>query len=48
DECFDPGSDVDEIEFLLHRDPSTPKISEGPDIKLNGSLQPIKDDSQDV
>ncbi|GKA92933.1 hypothetical protein Tco_0814858 [Tanacetum coccineum] len=27
DECFDPGSDVDEIEFLLHRDPSTPKIS---------------------
>ncbi|GJV90108.1 hypothetical protein Tco_1534046 [Tanacetum coccineum] len=21
DECFDPGSDVDEIEFLLHRDP---------------------------
>ncbi|GJV88607.1 hypothetical protein Tco_1532545 [Tanacetum coccineum] len=27
DECFDPGGDVDEIEFLLHRDPSTPKIS---------------------
>ncbi|GJU10455.1 hypothetical protein Tco_1132851 [Tanacetum coccineum] len=27
DECFDPGSDVDEIEFLLHRDPSTPTIS---------------------
>ncbi|GJY93718.1 hypothetical protein Tco_0509500 [Tanacetum coccineum] len=26
DECFDPGGDVDEIEFLLHRDPSTPKI----------------------
>ncbi|GKA37375.1 hypothetical protein Tco_0723940, partial [Tanacetum coccineum] len=25
DECFDPGSDVDEIEFLLYRDPS--KIS---------------------
>ncbi|GJR53248.1 hypothetical protein Tco_1403769 [Tanacetum coccineum] len=25
DECFDQGSDVDEIEFLLHRDPS--KIS---------------------
>ncbi|GJZ36504.1 hypothetical protein Tco_0582695 [Tanacetum coccineum] len=25
DECFDPGGDVDEIEFLLHRDPS--KIS---------------------
>ncbi|GJW21504.1 hypothetical protein Tco_0032126 [Tanacetum coccineum] len=25
DECFDPGDDVDEIEFLLHRDPS--KIS---------------------
>ncbi|GJV95988.1 hypothetical protein Tco_1547565 [Tanacetum coccineum] len=22
DECFDPGGDVDEIEFLLHRDPS--------------------------
>ncbi|GJW79864.1 hypothetical protein Tco_0143839 [Tanacetum coccineum] len=27
DECFDPGGDVDEIEFLLHRDPSTTKIS---------------------
>ncbi|GKD42093.1 hypothetical protein Tco_1266738 [Tanacetum coccineum] len=27
DECFDPGGDVDEIELLLHRDPSTPKIS---------------------
>ncbi|GJT45991.1 hypothetical protein Tco_0954706 [Tanacetum coccineum] len=27
DECFDPGGDVDEIEFLLRRDPSTPKIS---------------------
>ncbi|GKG06655.1 hypothetical protein Tco_0329624, partial [Tanacetum coccineum] len=27
DECFDPGGDVDEIAFLLHRDPSTPKIS---------------------
>ncbi|GKE60148.1 hypothetical protein Tco_1510515, partial [Tanacetum coccineum] len=27
DECFDPGGDVDEIEFLLHRDPSTPKLS---------------------
>ncbi|GJV80255.1 hypothetical protein Tco_1516125 [Tanacetum coccineum] len=27
DECFDSGSDVDEIEFLLNRDPSTPKIS---------------------
>ncbi|GKB43925.1 hypothetical protein Tco_0888867 [Tanacetum coccineum] len=27
DECFNPGSDVDEIELLLHRDPSTPKIS---------------------
>ncbi|GKA27808.1 hypothetical protein Tco_0713976 [Tanacetum coccineum] len=27
DECFDPGGDVDEIEFLLHRDPSTPKMS---------------------
>ncbi|GJW08349.1 hypothetical protein Tco_1570772 [Tanacetum coccineum] len=26
DECFDPGGDVDEIELLLHRDPSTPKI----------------------
>ncbi|GJS91117.1 hypothetical protein Tco_0773753 [Tanacetum coccineum] len=25
DECFDPGGDVDEIEFLLHHDPSTPK-----------------------
>ncbi|GKC21368.1 hypothetical protein Tco_1023518 [Tanacetum coccineum] len=27
DECFDPGGDVDEIEFLLHCDPSTPKLS---------------------
>ncbi|GJV92666.1 hypothetical protein Tco_1540479 [Tanacetum coccineum] len=27
DECFNPGDDVDEIEFLLHHDPSTPKIS---------------------
>ncbi|GJX09149.1 hypothetical protein Tco_0199008, partial [Tanacetum coccineum] len=27
DEYFDPGGDVDEIQFLLHRDPSTPKIS---------------------
>ncbi|GJS63544.1 hypothetical protein Tco_0678108 [Tanacetum coccineum] len=27
DECFDPGGNVDEIEFLLYRDPSTPKIS---------------------
>ncbi|GJY53633.1 hypothetical protein Tco_0445297 [Tanacetum coccineum] len=27
DECFDPGGDVYEIELLLHRDPSTPKIS---------------------
>ncbi|GKC07564.1 hypothetical protein Tco_0999174, partial [Tanacetum coccineum] len=26
-ECFDPGGDVDETEFLLHHDPSTPKIS---------------------
>ncbi|GKE40310.1 hypothetical protein Tco_1463715, partial [Tanacetum coccineum] len=27
DECFDQCGDVDEIELLLHRDPSTPKIS---------------------
>ncbi|GJU13358.1 reverse transcriptase domain-containing protein [Tanacetum coccineum] len=27
DKCFNPGGDVDEIEFLLHRDPSTPKLS---------------------
>ncbi|GJW65772.1 hypothetical protein Tco_0117656 [Tanacetum coccineum] len=27
DEYFDPGGDVDEIELLLQRDPSTPKIS---------------------
>ncbi|GKF01929.1 hypothetical protein Tco_0028852, partial [Tanacetum coccineum] len=27
DECFNPGGDVDEIEFLLHHDLSTPKIS---------------------
>ncbi|GJZ23556.1 hypothetical protein Tco_0561015 [Tanacetum coccineum] len=27
DECFNPGGDVDEIELLLHRDPSTPKMS---------------------
>ncbi|GKE51360.1 hypothetical protein Tco_1486516 [Tanacetum coccineum] len=25
--CFDPDGDVDEIELLLHHDPSTPKIS---------------------
>ncbi|GJX49519.1 hypothetical protein Tco_0276364 [Tanacetum coccineum] len=27
DECFNPGGDVDEIKFLLHRDPSNPKLS---------------------
>ncbi|GJV16821.1 hypothetical protein Tco_1362144 [Tanacetum coccineum] len=27
DECFNPSGDVDEIEFLLHRDSFTPKIS---------------------
>nr|GEV01227.1 hypothetical protein [Tanacetum cinerariifolium] len=27
DECFDPGDDVDEIELLLHHDPSTLKMS---------------------
>ncbi|GKC21420.1 hypothetical protein Tco_1023570 [Tanacetum coccineum] len=27
DKCFNPGGDVDEIEFLLHRDPSTPNMS---------------------
>nr|GFA66707.1 hypothetical protein [Tanacetum cinerariifolium] len=27
DKCFDPGDDIDEIELLLHRDPSTPKMS---------------------
>nr|GEU55218.1 hypothetical protein [Tanacetum cinerariifolium] len=27
DEYFDPGDDVDEIELLLHRYPSTPKMS---------------------
>ncbi|GKA32918.1 hypothetical protein Tco_0719285, partial [Tanacetum coccineum] len=27
DECFDPGGDVDEIEFLLHCDPSSPMLS---------------------
>nr|GEU68150.1 hypothetical protein [Tanacetum cinerariifolium] len=27
DECFDPSDDVDEIELLLHRDPSNPKMS---------------------
>ncbi|GKD33501.1 hypothetical protein Tco_1249010 [Tanacetum coccineum] len=27
DEFFDQSDDVDEIELLLHRDPSTPKIS---------------------
>ncbi|GJR53557.1 hypothetical protein Tco_1404078 [Tanacetum coccineum] len=26
DECFDPGGNVDEIELLLHCDPSTPMI----------------------
>ncbi|GJV91793.1 hypothetical protein Tco_1539606 [Tanacetum coccineum] len=27
DKCFDPGGDVDKIEFLLHCDPSTPRTS---------------------
>ncbi|GKE15880.1 hypothetical protein Tco_1423457, partial [Tanacetum coccineum] len=27
DECFNPGDDVDEIEFVLHCDPSTPTLS---------------------
>nr|GEV11086.1 hypothetical protein [Tanacetum cinerariifolium] len=27
DECFDPSDDVNEIELLLHHDPSTPKMS---------------------
>ncbi|GJY98885.1 reverse transcriptase domain-containing protein [Tanacetum coccineum] len=27
DEYFNPGGDVDKIEFLLHRDPSTPMMS---------------------
>nr|GEZ30021.1 hypothetical protein [Tanacetum cinerariifolium] len=27
DERFDPSDDVDEIELLLHRDPSNPKMS---------------------
>nr|GEW83008.1 hypothetical protein [Tanacetum cinerariifolium] len=26
-ECFNRGDDIDEIELLLHRDPSTPKMS---------------------
>nr|GEX45521.1 hypothetical protein [Tanacetum cinerariifolium] len=47
DECFDPGDDVDEIELLLHRDLSTPKMSvasilEGftnePPLEENGDL----------
>ncbi|GKE00107.1 hypothetical protein Tco_1388090, partial [Tanacetum coccineum] len=47
DECFDPGGDVDEIEFLLHHDPSTPKISvasildgftDEPPLEENGDL----------
>ncbi|GJW04467.1 hypothetical protein Tco_1563323 [Tanacetum coccineum] len=45
DECFDPGGDVDEIEFLLHRDPSkisVDSILEGftdePPIKENDDL----------
>nr|GEV45230.1 Gag-Pol polyprotein [Tanacetum cinerariifolium] len=27
DECFDLGDDIDDIELLLYRDPSTPKMS---------------------
>nr|GEX03935.1 reverse transcriptase domain-containing protein [Tanacetum cinerariifolium] len=27
DECFNPGDEVDDIELLLHRDPSTSKMS---------------------
>ncbi|GJS77634.1 retrovirus-related pol polyprotein from transposon TNT 1-94 [Tanacetum coccineum] len=45
DECFDPGSDVDEIEFLLHRDPSkinVDSILEGftdePPLEVNDDL----------
>nr|GEW28460.1 hypothetical protein [Tanacetum cinerariifolium] len=51
DECFNPGDDVDEIELLLHRDPSTPKMSvasilEGftnePLLKVNDDLFDLK------
>ncbi|GJS83209.1 hypothetical protein Tco_0749750, partial [Tanacetum coccineum] len=38
DECFDPGGDVDEIEFLLHRDPSTPKLSVASILEGNDDL----------
>nr|GEZ44176.1 hypothetical protein [Tanacetum cinerariifolium] len=47
DEYFDPADDVDEIEPLLHHDPSTPKISiafilegftDGPSLKENEDL----------
>nr|GEV45231.1 hypothetical protein [Tanacetum cinerariifolium] len=50
-ECFDPGDDVDDIELLLYRDPSTPKMSvafilEGftnePPLKKNGDLFDLK------
>nr|GEY97946.1 hypothetical protein [Tanacetum cinerariifolium] len=27
DECFNPGDDIDKIELLIHRGPSTPKMS---------------------
>ncbi|GJV04127.1 hypothetical protein Tco_1337696 [Tanacetum coccineum] len=56
DECFDPGGDVDEIEFLLRRDPSTPKMSvvsilEGftnePPLKENDDLFDLKSKAND-
>nr|GEW61681.1 hypothetical protein [Tanacetum cinerariifolium] len=43
DECFDLGDDVDEIELLLHRDPSTPKMSVASILEGLTNEQPIKE-----
>ncbi|GJX16280.1 hypothetical protein Tco_0217112 [Tanacetum coccineum] len=43
DECFDPGGDVDAIELLLHRDPSTPKISIASILEGFTNEPPLKD-----
>ncbi|GKA75517.1 hypothetical protein Tco_0781895 [Tanacetum coccineum] len=56
DKCFDPSGDVDEIEFLLHHDSSTPKISvasilEGftdePPLKENNDLFDLESKTND-
>nr|GEY54551.1 hypothetical protein [Tanacetum cinerariifolium] len=43
DECFNLGDDVDEIELLLHRDPSTPKMSVASILEGFTNEQPLKE-----